>query len=136
MLARREHSEQELHLKLITRGFDSEAVSLLLAQLKAEGLQSDERFTDSYVHNRIERGYGSLRIKRELRERGVADELIEAILDETEEQWLRRITDVREKKFGKSAPANYKEQARQSRFLQQRGFSGELIRQLFKSSGQ
>jgi len=45
---------------------------------------------------------------------------------------MQRLDLVRQKKFGKAMPADYKEQARQSRFLQYRGFSTEQIRRLFK----
>ena len=38
---------------------------------------------------------------------------------------------VREKKFGPERPADYRERARQSRFLQYRGFTGEQIQSAF-----
>ncbi len=133
MLARREHSEKELQQKLITRGFNADVVSQVLAQLKEKGSQSDRRFTDSFVHSRIEKGYGPLRITQELREKAIADNLIETFLTNRDEDWMVHLANVREKKFGQSMPSDYKEQARQSRFLQYRGFSGEQIRRIFKS---
>lgn len=132
LLARREHSEKDLHRKLTSRGFDADAVSRVLAQLKTENLQSDYRFTEAYVHNRIERGYGPLRIRQELHEKGLAENLIEIFVTEQDSDWMQRLDLVRQKKFGKAMPADYKEQARQSRFLQYRGFPTEQIRRLFK----
>ncbi|NND37435.1 MAG: hypothetical protein HKN81_09915, partial [Gammaproteobacteria bacterium] len=35
---------------------------------------------------------------------------------------------VHDRKYGGAAPADYRERARRSRFLQYRGFSGEQIR--------
>ena len=133
-MTRREHSVKELHQKLTARGFKADAVSQLLVQLKNEGLQSDHRFTDSFVDSRIQKGHGLLRIKRELKSRGIADEIVETCLINKDENWLHNLKNVREKRFGKDMPSNYKEQARQSRFLQYRGFSTDQIRRLFQQS--
>ena len=106
----------------------------MVAKLQAEGLQSDERFTETYIHYRIEKGYGPLRIRQELRERGVPDEIVELCLEQLDPDWQNFIAGVREKKFGKKSPADYKERAKQSRFLQYRGFTGEQINRLFRHS--
>ena len=133
LLAMREHSEKELQQKLITRGFNAEVVSEVITQLKQQGSQSDHRFTDDFVHSRIAKGYGPLRIRQELREKAIADDLIETLLTDRDEDWMLRLASVREKKFGQCMPTDYKEQARQSRFLQYRGFSSEHIRRGFKA---
>ena len=108
-------------------------MSQVLARLKQQGAQSDHRFTDAFVHSRIQKGYGPLRIGQELREKAIADDLIETLLTNRDEDWMLRLANVREKKFGQSMPTDYKEQARQSRFLQYRGFSSEHIRRSFKA---
>lgn len=105
----------------------------MLAALQAEGLQSDARFTEAYVRHRSERGYGPLRIRQELRERGIAAELIDLHLYDPGAEWELRLAELRRRKFGASRPADYREQARQSRFLFQRGFSTEQIRRLFRT---
>jgi len=46
--------------------------------------------------------------------------------------WTERLRGLRVKKFGKKSPADYSEQARQSRFLHSRGFSADDIRRLFR----
>lgn len=133
MLARREHSEKELQRKLVARDFPQEAVVEVLEQLRQEGLQSDHRFTEAFVHNRIGKGIGPLRISRELQERGIDAAQIEDVLATCDVDWMECIALVREKKFGRAKPEDYREQARQSRFLQYRGFSGEQIRSLFNT---
>lgn len=132
MLARREHSEKELCRKLTGRDFQTDEVAHVVTQLKKEGLQSDRRFTDALVHNRIEKGYGPAWIARELREKGVDDDLIANALHTGEVDWSACAIRVREKKFGQAKPGNYREQAKQSRFLQYRGFTGDLIRGVFE----
>ena len=59
---------------------------------------------------------------------GLESELIERCLDENPD-WVERARSVRQKKFGKSLPADYAGKAKQARFLQYRGFTGAQIRQ-------
>ncbi len=133
LLARREHSAQELAGKLEARGYAADDVAETLAALAAKSLLSDERFCESYVHHRITRGYGPLRIRHELVQRGVDAQLIEQVLEQAGVDWQQHLAGVRAGKFGGRMPAGFSEQARQGRFLQQRGFSTESIRRLFRS---
>lgn len=128
LLARREHSREELRHKLARRGLDAGEVSSLLDELRAERLQSDERFTESYVHARQMRGFGPIRIRLELKARGVADAIIDAHLDERGGQWRDLLYRVYRKRYGDEPAGEYKEHVRRSRFLQQRGFDAEMIR--------
>ena len=132
LLARREHSTQELRDKLLTRGFEDDEIVPALQTLSREGLLSDERFTESFIHSRMERGSGPVKIRAELRQRGVTDEVISNWLDERDRAWLERAEAVRCKKFGSALPVDYKEKARQARFLQYRGFSAEQTRQVLR----
>jgi len=132
-LARREHSAWELARKLRMRGYDEQSVQSVVSELAREGMQSDSRFAENYVHHRLEKGFGPLRIAPELRERGIGDDLIDLHLDRTAQEWVQRASLARQKRFGAKLPATFREQARQSRFLQQRGFSGDQIRQIFKA---
>ena len=126
LLARREHSRLELRHKLLSRGCDEAELGALLASLSAEGLQSDERFTEAYVYSRSQRGFGPLRIQAELRERGIDDGLIRQFLDFQSQTWLQQAHRQWQKRFGKRA-ADFKERARQARFLQGRGYSPQMI---------
>ena len=69
-----------------------------------------------------------MRIRVELRERGVADGDIEEGLAAAAEDWARIARETRRKRFGLSPPGDYRERARQARFLQYRGFSAEQVR--------
>ena len=133
LLARREHGTAELRSKLLARGHDPAEVDPALEALSREGLLSDERFVEAFVHGRIERGQGPVRIRAELRQRGVPDALIDAWLDERDPAWLERAEAVRRRKFGADPPADYREQARQGRFLQYRGFTAEQTRRVMRS---
>ena len=97
-------------------------------ELQAQGIQSDERFTEAYVHNRSQKGYGPVRIMQELSDRDIERTLASRYINPRDNYWLDRARQVREKRFGTELPGEYKEKARQSRFLQYRGFTHEQIR--------
>ena len=125
-LARREYSRCELRQKLLLKGVEQSVVDALLDEFAQLGYQSDDRFVQSYVSMRCARGFGPLRIRQELRERGVADELISAAIGAVDWPPLARI--ARQKKFGLELPETVKERAQQMRFLQYRGFMTEQIK--------
>lgn len=131
LLARREHSSLELRRKLADRGFPQQVIEQVLAGLAAEGLQSDGRFAEQYVRSRAQRGFGPVRIAAELRERGIADPLAREQLADGQWDWAARAERERRKRFGAGLPRDWKEQARQARFLQTRGFGREHMAVLF-----
>lgn len=131
LLANREHSALELSRKLEKAGFDSHDVAEVLEKLQQKGLQSDVRFTEAYIRSRSHRGYGSIRIKMELKQRGVSSELITASLEQTEVDWFSLAVHVRCKRFGEQRPDELKSLAKQQRFLQYRGFTHEQITESF-----
>ena len=134
LLAAREHSRSELRRKLCARSFDDKAVDAVLDRLIQQRLLSDERFTEQYLSSRQRRGYGPVRIRAELRERGVEEGLIEACLSQTEVVWMTSLQQAHDKKFGSEPPADLKALARRSRFLEYRGFTGEQIRCFFRDT--
>jgi regulatory protein len=133
LLARREHSELELRRKLVARKHGEAVVDAVLAELVERGLLSDRRYTDVYLRGRYQRGYGPLRIRAELHERGIGDALLEQPLSELADSWVESAAQQRCKRFGECLPRDYAERARQMRFLQQRGFTAEQIRAAFDS---
>lgn len=126
-LARREHSRVELERKLAVRGYGSEMIAVTLDTLEQTGLLDAGRFCESFVRSRISKGQGPQRIERELAERGIDAEAAGDALRQTQD-WFALARTVRRRRFGEAIPKDYKERARQSRFLQYRGFSSEQIR--------
>ena len=132
-LARREYSRAELRGKLLPHvqaEVDFEQVSpvnldALLDDLTARGWLSDERAATQLVHAKRSR-FGTQRITHELRQKGIAEELISAALPALKESELEAAHDVWQKKFS-TAPQDAKEKARQVRFLQSRGFALDVV---------
>lgn len=131
LLATREHSREELRRKLASRAGEADDVEAVLDRVREAGFQSDERFAECFVRSRGER-FGADRLRRELAERGVAPELVaDALEGSLSADEIARARAVWVRKFGQ-VPQDPKDWARQARFLQSRGFSGEVIRKLLK----
>lgn len=130
LLARREHSRAELTRKLERVGFIREDIAALLDEFETKNWLSDRRFAESWVADHRAKA-GSVKLAYELRQRGVSDDVIEAVLGENRDSELERAREVWRKKF-KSAPANASDKARQMRFLLSRGFPTEIIRSVIK----
>jgi regulatory protein len=134
-LARREYGHQELIAKLATAGFDADVAVAIVAVLRDENLQSDQRFSESFVQSRISQGKGPVRIRQELKERGIRADVVDDALQEADEDWFALAIEIRVKKFGPDVPGEFKEKARQMRFLQYRGFGQEHIQSAIRSDG-
>ncbi len=132
MLARREHSRKELKYKLRRSCNEENLIEELLDKLAAEGLQSDVRFAESFVHHRFNKGQGPIKIEQELKQRGIDSELIADCLYGDKFDWSGMAAEIRIKKFGTAIPGDYQKKAKQSRFLYSRGFSSEVIGQILK----
>jgi len=126
-LARREYGRTELIDKLTRFGFDADIADVAVAQLVEDNLQSDERFAEAFVASRINQGKGPVKIRTELRGRGIAGQIADSALEAANHDWYAAARSVREKKFGLELPADFNEKARQMRFLQSRGFDSDHI---------
>ena len=126
-LARREHSRAELARKLAPHGEEGEIIALL-DRLEQEDLLSNARFAESLAHSRAGR-HGSVRLKADLREKGVPETVIAEVVGQAREADLAAARAVWRKKFGE-LPAEAKERAKQQRFLLARGFPAEVVRRV------
>ncbi len=125
LLARREHSRQELSRKLERIAGEDEDVQLVLNELTAKGWLSDARFAEQSVRAKARR-YGPLKVAHELRAKGVDDEAIAAAFRAAGSDGTASIESVWSTRF-KAAPVNDRERARQVRFLQGRGFALDAV---------
>ena len=135
LLARREQSFSELVQKLYDKypDFDKHEVILpALEKLRAEKLQSDERFVESYVRYRKTRGMGPLKIEMELEQKGVNGGLIQDELYSEDNDWIWQCREVMLRKFPDGPAEKQEDRQKQYRFLNQRGFDSEQVQQVLK----
>ena len=138
LLARREQSRLELAQKLNRRfSGQEELIDQQIDQLTAEGLQSDARLAEAMIRARTNKGQGPVKIRMELKAKGVAEAVISIAFESAEVDWFDLARSVAIKKFSRYDPDEFdmsrmdgKSKARVSRFLQQRGFNFEHISSL------
>jgi regulatory protein len=130
-LGKREYSYHELGQKLKTFAEETDDILALLEDFKSRGWLSDKRFTDQLVHARKTK-FGSAKVANELREKGVADELIAHAVADVKENEFENATEVWRKKF-KSPAQSRDEWAKQARFLQSRGFGFDVIKKVLNT---
>ena len=132
LLARREHSRQELGQKLARyaeEGEDlSEDIAALLEDFEKRGWLSDARFAEQVANSRKSR-YGSLKVVHELRAKGVAEDVADEAVAGMDD--LANAREVWRKKFGQR-PDTREAWAKQARFLQSRGFGFDVIKQVLQ----
>lgn len=131
LLKFRPRSRQELSERLATRGYDPAVVQHVLDDLERRRMVDDTALAKLWATHRMEqRGFGALRVRQELRAKGVDDVVIRQAVGEV-------ARDVDEAAQATEAAAKYLrrlgglEPAAQKRrlwgFLMRRGFSGETV---------
>ena len=132
LLARREHSRCELKQKLRKRFHDDDLIEEQLDQLSAENLQSDSRYAESFLRQRIGRGHGPLRIRQEMRQKGIGEAAIEHAMAAEQPDWFALAEKAYHRKFGQLPPEDVRDKAKRSRFMQYRGFGRDHYQYLLE----
>lgn len=145
LLAMREHSVKEITKKLFDKveafdragGIDSTegsdnvertaTIYAVVDDLIEKKYLSDERFTEVYIRSRANRGFGPVKIKAELKDKGVSHTLIQDYLDQGAASWFDLAKSQHDKKYGNSPISDYSTWAKHARFLQSRGFNMDQI---------
>lgn len=133
LLARREHGAHELVNKLTQKGYADSAIQDALMECQRLDLQSDSRFVGHVCRARILKGYGPLRIRRELIHLQIDEELINAALAEEQDNWPSYAIAVWKKKYKGQGEISYTEVQKQKQFLLYRGFSTDTITMIFNA---
>ncbi|MCP4046114.1 MAG: regulatory protein RecX [Gammaproteobacteria bacterium] len=122
-LSRREYAIEELRRKLLQRGIDAGVAEQVIGELVDENLVSDQRFAEMYVRTRIRRLFGPLKIRGELRSRGISDHLIAESLPSGQETWFDSALQWASKRH--RGELDYASRAKIYRSLMNRGFTHE-----------
>lgn len=131
LLARREHSRLELRRKLQRYACAPELLEQVLSDLVADNLLSETRFVESFIRSRCARGYGPRRIEYDLNERGIDKATVQHYLQTETIPWDEYLRERWQKQFGEQKPENLTVKAKQTRYLQNRGFTLTQIKDFF-----
>ena len=125
-LARREYSffelKQKLHIKFLI--FKVNSIHDVVCALRAENLQSDERFVESYSRYRKCRGFGYKHIKHSLCRKKIEQCEIDKQMAPDDPEWVEiAVNVIRKKRSGReSSHIDISERSKIARFMEGRGF--------------
>jgi regulatory protein len=135
-IARRPRSEAEVRQRLGKKGFEPAVIDEVLARLRELNLVGDEAFARFWVENRTSfRPRGVRGLRYELRQKGVAAEVIDRVLDDTaldEDALAYQIARPRAERL-LATPASIARREFQRKlgaFLHQRGFDYGTAREV------
>lgn len=131
ILARRDHTRAELAAKLRRKGFDRDATDGALKRCRELGYLDDARTAMTIAGHLSESGYGPLRVRHTLGQKGLDDELIEKALarcgdEDTQVRSARRMLGKKRFRLAREADP-WKRRRIACRFLAGRGFSPAVI---------
>ena len=129
LLERRSRSSVELRRRLEARGFEVAAIEPVLADLARAGLVDDAEYARLWVTDRQASGLsGPHKWRWELRRKGIPEDLIRQVLDEThnDESEREQALDLARRRL-REQPPDAKALLRLRRFLLGRGFGLEAV---------
>lgn len=135
----RSHSEQELRLKTLKKGYTEAQIEQALVDMKKLNLIDDAKFTRQFIQNEMMlRPVGRKMLQNKLFQKGVAPEVFDPILDElcpppSQEAAIRILAE----KFLRRNERHPKEKRIEKliRHLQSKGFGWDLISWVLYHSG-
>ena len=132
-LSRREHSEKEIYLKFVNLVNSKDTLLEEILKLKEEGLISNQRYAEAYIRSRFHSGFGPIRIKYELKKKGVTESIIKIAFQETDLDWDDKLKSEFKKKYESNDMKSLNDN-KISKFFLYRGFDLEKISKLIKSN--
>lgn len=141
LLSRRDYATGELRTRIRQRVYekndgkvDDLIIDNVIQRLMELNYLDDQRVIEVYLRSYARKPYGPNRIKQTLRQKGFAAELIDHVFMHCDIDWFALAEESRIKKFGTDIPKDFKEKAKQIRYLQYKGFSGDMIFEQFNAN--
>ena len=133
-LSMREHSKQELTDKLVKKNFNYENIKICINDFCEKGLQSDNRYAESFVRSKHNANKGPNFIIAALKNKGVDMNLInQSISIYNPSDWEKSALLALEKKTISNKNNNNQDIKRKQKFfLQGRGFDYKIIETAIK----
>ncbi len=94
LLVRREHGFDELCRKLVQKGVDSAMAEEAVGYLAEQGLQSDTRFIESFIRQKLQAGWGPLKLQSALAQRGISKPEMTRCISNESVDWTKQAQEV------------------------------------------
>lgn len=127
LLSMREHSVKEIENKLSAKCERLDLISAVVEELLEKDYLSNDRFTESYVRAKQQRGFGPSKIRSELLAKDIKSNMIELYLNASSVIWYDNAENQYNKKYGDEPISDYNTWTKRARFMQSRGFTMEHI---------
>ncbi len=131
LLARRPRSVAEVQRALADKGYAGDVIEPVITRLVEVQLLDDHAFARYWIEQRDTfRPRGRAVLRQELRQKGIPNDIIEAVLGDSDEEWTR-IRQAAEQRAGRYAALPWETfQLKLGSYLQRRGFRYDLIREI------
>jgi regulatory protein len=134
-VGQRDRTVAELRTLLERKRVEPESIAAAVTELRQAGLLDDDRYARRFAEDKRElESWGAERIARELQRRGVAPDLIEAVVtDRSRDAELETAMLLLERRV--PPPADDRERDRAWRLLIRRGYEAELAYEAVRRHG-
>lgn len=134
-LSGRNHSRYELYLKLLKKNYKKQFILKILDELEKTNLINDKEFAKDYFSLQVKKKRGLLKIKTNLYKKGIKREIIEEVVNNTEDEneFLKSAKILADQKFDqlqKRSTEKNKIKQKIFQYLSGRGFTTDLISQV------
>lgn len=132
LLTKRPYTEKKLRQKLAEGKYPEDIIDIALSYVKSYGYIDDEAYARDYIAYHIT-AESPLRIRQKLMEKGIDGDIINACMEEQDEEAMRelqihQIQQLAQKKNHGQSPANPQESAKVIQYLLRKGYSLSLIK--------
>lgn len=129
-------SVKEIEEKLIRKGFSTDIIQETLSYFKKIKILDDVLFAKAWIQSRLMKPYGIIRIKHELKLKGIDDEIIKSELDKVADRFASEDMIENLIKKMKNRYKNIDPQKRKERsygYLSRRGFNVSTVMKVIKA---
>ena len=127
-LARRESAESELAKRLRLQGFNEEVIEAVVEYCRGYNWVNDDRYDAMAVRAGAAKGHGPIKIRFDLRRKGLDDMQIDAAFDQPELDWFELAFALLERRARVADLGDFKLRMKWLKYLLGRGFTQDQAR--------
>lgn len=123
-------TEKEVTEKLKECEYSDDIIFRVIETMKKYNYINDKEYAKNFLTSKLNlKGYGIFKISFDLKQKGISDDIINDIIENTELNENKRALEVLEKKLRGKKISDYKEKQKLYNFLLRRGFSYDVIKE-------
>lgn len=127
LLSYKDRTEKQLYDKLKNKDYSDTEIDKAFIKLREYGYLNDERYANHYHESQV-RNKGIRRIKLELLQKGISNNIVNEVLASNEYDEVSSILHIMEQRYSDADFSDEKQQRRIFGFFQRRGFSYDDIK--------